>query len=244
MIKLSKRNINKKIIHIIIGLVALGTIALMAVFVKAFSLPKKQVNEDIREYTESIEKNTDWQGLEEYDKQSMINDNHSDLHSYFMTFPDDLSNIENGRYMSQLDANIISTTGYVVLEAEYNDANYEKEVSRIANITCTIEDSSSEGDETITQGVRYDEKAYNYPAYIAADGNCGTYEYALLDEVDNRIIYVVLKYISDEDKNLLKDYLKENVAEYDESGTETWKKFSIYAYQFPGSKYLMVYSEE
>ncbi|MBO6284394.1 MAG: hypothetical protein J6M63_10745, partial [Pseudobutyrivibrio sp.] len=61
-----------------------------------------------------------------------------------------------------------------------------------------------------------------------------------------KIIYVLVKYISEtdiEEINAMGNYLKADTSEYEESGVETWKKFSIYSYQFPGTKELSGYEE-
>ena len=60
------------------------------------------------------------------------------------------------------------------------------------------------------------------------------------------IIYVLVKYISEtdiEEINAMGNYLKADTSEYEESGVETWKKFSIYSYQFPGLNELCVYGD-
>ena len=122
----------------------------------------------------------------------------------------------------------------------------DEELARLSNISLTIENGRVDSDEKITQDIMYDESMYVYPAYIAADGNCGTYEYALLDESECKIIYVLVKYISEtdiEEINVMGNYLKADTSEYEESGVETWKKFSIYSYQFPDSNELCVYGD-
>ena len=185
-------------------------------------------------------------GIENYDKEALVSENHSDLDSYFKVFPDDTANMVEANYVSKLPSNLVGTTGYTILEATYSKDDYDEELARLSNISLTIENGRVDSDEKITQDIMYDESMYAYPAYIAADGNCGTYEYALLDEAQCKIIYVLAKclYETDiEEMNAMGNYLKADTAEYEETGIETWKKFSIYSYQFPGTKELSGYGE-
>ncbi|MBP3263510.1 helix-turn-helix domain-containing protein [Pseudobutyrivibrio sp.] len=185
-------------------------------------------------------------GINNYDKAALVSENHSDLDSYFKVFPDDTANMVEATYVSKLPSNLVGTTGYTILEATYSKDDYDEELARLSDISLTIENGRVDSDEKITQDIMYDESMYVYPAYIAADGNCGTYEYALLDESECKIIYVLVKYISEtdiEEINAMGNYLKADTSEYEESGVETWKKFSIYSYQFPGTKELSGYEE-
>ena len=185
-------------------------------------------------------------GIENYDKTELVSENHSDLDSYFKVFPDDTANMVEATYVSKLPSNLVGTTGYTILEATYSKDDYDEELARLSNISLTIENGRVDSDEKITQDIMYDESMYAYPAYIAVDGNCGTYEYALLDESECKIIYVLVKYISEadiEEINAVGNYLKADTSEYEESGIETWKKFSIYSYQFSGAKELSEYEE-
>ncbi|SHJ02320.1 zf-HC2 domain-containing protein [Pseudobutyrivibrio xylanivorans] len=183
-------------------------------------------------------------GLSAYDKQKLIDENHSDLHSYFMVFPKDVKKVQEGSYTERLHTDIASTSGIVFLNATYSESDYEAEVERLSKISCTIKTQISKKEDEFTQEIMYDDSMYNYPAYIAADGNCGTYEYALLDEENHMITYVLVKYPDDEILRRYKDYLKKDRKSYDDSGTNTWEYFSIYAHQFPGEDGLSIYGGE
>ena len=81
----------------------------------------------------------------------------------------------------------------------------------------------------------YDEESYNYPAYIASDGQSSVYEYALLDDDDNKIVYVYLSYpdslINGGHLVKYKDYLLKDLSSYVFEGN-TLERFSIYYYNF------------
>ena len=85
-----------------------------------------------------------------------------------------------------------------------------------------------------TNYVSYDDTMYNYPAIIAVDGYDNAYEYALLDEENDTIIYVALSYPESLNLKKYNDYLKKDSDEYKISGT-TLDRFSIYSHQFPDS---------
>ena len=53
--------------------------------------------------------------------------------------------------------------------------------------------SASDDGDTVTNSVEYSKKLFAYPAYIAIYASNLSYEYALLDEENNRIIYVYLQ---------------------------------------------------
>ena len=60
---------------------------------------------------------------------------------------------------------------------------FSDEISRLQALSKTIEYN----DEDHTNNVIYDEDSYSYPAYITIDGFGNTYEYALIDQSNNRI---------------------------------------------------------
>ena len=85
---------------------------------------------------------------------------------------------------------------------------------------------------------------YNYPTFIASDGYCSGYEYALLDADNNTIIYVHLAYPDYDELSEYKDYLKKNKEAYDTGDGDTLDRFTIYAHRFPGKDYWTEYSDE
>ena len=167
----------------------------------------------------------DVEGLDKYDKQYLIEEFSGDMTSHFFLFPDDLSNTEDADFRYEYKVGLLDTDASFFLTATYSDEAFEAEVERISGITCTVND----GNEDHTQAVIYDEDMYRYPAYIAIDGYCHTYEYALIDEANNRVIYVLTSY---PDPNHLKeysDYLKKDPKAYDLGNTSTLDRFCIYS---------------
>ena len=101
-------------------------------------------------------------------------------------FPNDTSKLIDGSFDYRRDDDF----GYVFLEANYSAEDYKAEEARF-----TDEDQCY---------ATYDASTYQYPAYVVfngeqderydnTDGVCyEKYEYALMDEANNRIIYVFL----------------------------------------------------
>ena len=168
-------------------------------------------------------------GSEDYDKAKMVSEFSSEMNSEFMIFPEDLNNAVNSEYAYSTKTGLFDTDGYFILKAEYNEEDYNAEVKRLADINCEITFQN----DSYTGYVLYDENMYNYPAYITSDGYDSVYEYALLDEENNTIIYVNLSYPKYVDLKDYEDYLKKDRDEYDDN-KNTLEKFTIYYHRFPG----------
>ena len=83
-----------------------------------------------------------------------------------------------------------------------------------------------------TEKILYDTEMYNYPAYISIDGYDTVYEYALIDEENNRIIYALLSYPRLTDLVKYQEYLKKDKLSYKTDDGSTLEKFSIYSFSF------------
>ena len=167
----------------------------------------------------------DVEGLDKYDKQYLIEEFSGDMTSHFFLFPDDLSGTEDADFRYEYKVGLLDTDASFFLTAEYSDEAFADEIERISGITCTV----SDGQEDHTQAVIYDEDMYNYPAYIAIDGYCHTYEYALIDEANNRVIYVLTSYPDPEHLKEYSDFLKKDPKAYDFGTSTTLDRFCIYS---------------
>ena len=70
---------------------------------------------------------------------------------------------------------------------------------------------------------------------MSSDGYSSVYEYALIDNDNKRIIYVLLSYpniANDEAETVQKDYLKKDLNAYDLKNGSTLERFSIYSFGF------------
>ena len=169
------------------------------------------------------------EGIDKYDKTKLVEKYAGDLNSKLLLFPDSVDGAVEADYHQGLKEGIFDTDGYVFLEVKYSDADYETEKNRLAEVSNVVEDIDWSTNQTITKNtkkVKYDDETYNYPAIIANDGYSDAYEYALLDEKNDTIIYVALSYPEFYQMSKYKDYLKENRSEYQID--DTLNQFTIY----------------
>lgn len=175
-------------------------------------------------------------GIESYDKEYLLNEYGSDLDSGLFIFPDHIDNALTSTYESSLKTGLFDTDGSIFLTATYTDENFEKEIERLSNISCTVFDTNKEDSDYHTTDIIYDTTMYNYPAYIASDGYDNVYEYALVDTENNRIIYILLSYPADliNGAGLIGhlDCLKKDKGSYVTNYGSALEKFSIYSFSF------------
>ena len=165
-------------------------------------------------------------GIEAYDKEAILESYGGDLDCGFFVFPDNIVEMISPTYVCNLDSGLFDTDGYVILHTKYNKEQYQREIERLSEIECTV----SFNEEEVTQQIKYDEKSYAFPAYVAADGFCDTYEYALVNEETYEISYIYLAYPNMEELVEYKEYLKLNSVEYEME--DELNQFTIYAWTF------------
>ncbi|MGN0317445.1 MAG: hypothetical protein ACI4E1_05845 [Lachnospira sp.] len=179
------------------------------------------------------------QGIEKYDKAKMVKEYSADFDSGFFIFPNSIDNAKTARYESKVKTGLFDSDGYFILEAEYDETDFENEISRLSDISCDI----SYNETSVTKQVVYDENMYEYPAYITSDGYDYIYEYALIDELNSRIIYVILSYPEYSKLQDYKEFLKKNADEYNLDNKTVLENFTIYAHKFPGIDGWIEYSD-
>lgn len=172
-------------------------------------------------------------GIENYDKADIVKEHGSDIDSELLIFPDKTDKMVEATFEARLKTGLFDTEGYIILQGRYSESDFEKEVDRISKVECEVSD--------IVAGVRYDDKSYSLPAYVAVDGNNGVYEYALVDSEKYEITYILLSYPDLDELEEYKNYLKLEEAEYREEAT--WDRFSIYSRHFEDGEYVE-YSDE
>lgn len=170
-------------------------------------------------------------GNEGYDKAQIVADFGSEMNSGFFVFPDDPDKAVQKEYSYSTKTGLFDTDGYFILKAVYSDEDFKAEEERLSEISCDINFK----DSSHTNYIMYDDVSYNYPAYVANDGYDHAYEYALLDEENNTIIYVSLSYPQNTDLSGYEDYLKKDPDAYDQHNVSTLENFTIYYFRFPGS---------
>lgn len=177
------------------------------------------------------------QGIEHYDKTAYLTTYSGDLDTGMFIFPDSTENMLNPTFDSNLKTGLFDTDGYIILQAEYTEEKYQAEIERLSSLECSI----TYNGETITQQIRYDEDSYSLPAYIASDGFDNVYEYALIDDANNTIIYILLSYPNPLSLSKYSDYLKTEITAYNIS--DALNQFTIYAHSFDGGNSWIEYSD-
>ncbi len=176
-------------------------------------------------------------GIENYDKNYYVNEYSGDLDSNFLIFPDNTNGMIEPTFKSALDTNMFDTDGYIILRARYEKEQFADEINRLASLQCTV---TFNGEE-VTQKVRYDEHAYHFPAYVANDGFDDVYEYALVDEENNSITYILLSYPQTLELSGYEKCLKKDLMAYEID--DVLNQFTIYAHSFDGGKSWIEYSD-
>lgn len=171
-------------------------------------------------------------GIENYDKAKISEQYRSDLSELFV-FPEDTKDMIEPTFVSSFKTGFFDTDGYMILQAGYDKEDYDAEVKRLSSIECTVDD--------ITIGIKYDDESYALPAYVAIDGFDYEYEYALLDEKNHTITYVILSYPEYVDLSEYEEYLKLDADEY--KIEDTLNQFSIYERYYKDGVYIE-YSDE
>ncbi len=171
-------------------------------------------------------------GVENYDKAKILEQYGGDITELFI-FPDDTTTITKPTFVSSFKIGLFDTFGYMILQGTYDTEDYEAEVMRLSEIECTVTD--------ITLGIKYDEESYALPAYVTVDGFRHEYEYALLDEKNHTITYILLCYPDYDDLHEYVEYLKLDANAYNLE--DSWEQFSIYS-RYSGDGSYIEYSDE
>lgn len=176
-------------------------------------------------------------GIENYDKSYYLDTYGGDLDTGLFIFPDNTEDMINPSFVSRLKTGLFDTDGYLILHTQYSQEKYLAEINRLSNIQCVL---TFNGEE-VTQKVKYDEKTYALPAYVAVDGFDYVYEYALVDERNFSISYILLSYPEYLKMSQYTEYLKLDTSEYNIENV--LEKFSIYAHSFDGGDSWIEYGD-
>lgn len=162
----------------------------------------------------------------------------SDLDSTLSVFPDSVSDDMDVKvFHSSFKSNLFDTAGYIVLDYYLKEDEFEKEIERLQRLEAKIENYDG---ATHTNKVMYVEGEYDYPAYITIDGFRDTFEYALIDEENCRIVCVYLSYVNPQEFPY-EEYLKEDISCYGEIGN--YDEFTMYSYSFDGGDSYVEYND-
>ena len=168
-------------------------------------------------------------GAENYDKSYYISRYGGDLDSNLSVFPDSVEESRVVLYESSFGEGLFDTDGYMILEYRCEAEQIAAEEERLGAISFTIRNTDG---ETFTNNVMYDPDSYPYPAYITNDGFGSTFEYALIDRIGGRIIYIYSAYVIPYSFPY-KEYLKTDSSAYKK---DPLKAFTVYNHSFDGGQ--------
>ncbi len=159
-----------------------------------------------------------WDGHIDYERE--------EIESGLYIFPEDIAKAEDVKYLyyTALDYHSISDI-LIFAEITYSEEDYKTEKERIAGLECKI--PLSENEQPVTKAVDYSEELFYYPAYVAIYGSNLSYEYALMDEENNRIIYIYSK-LKDLNGTLPDEYLPLEFIGKDMYENNSWDNLNIY----------------
>ena len=144
-------------------------------------------------------------------------------------FPKTIEEAEVIDYVYRYMDTLFDPTAEIYLECRYDEEAYQKELERLQGIHAEYKGE--------IQTILYDTESFAYPAYVTINGNDHCYEYALLLG-DERIAYIHMEFIKEEEVMFSADYLPK---EYEKDD----KGYSMYIfYQKDGSGYIVTSSEE
>lgn len=147
--------------------------------------------------------------------------------------PDGSIKVEN-YYYSCKEA-FLTNEYQLFAEISMSREDYLKEVERLENIKIKYVGNQEEYKDMVNTSY-IDEENFNYKAIVTIYSDFGNnYEYALLDENNNRIIYVYLQSVGTNDIKFDKEYLpisKQQDKEPDYAENEEDKDFGYSIYQF------------
>jgi len=119
-----------------------------------------------------------------------------------------------------------SNNFYVICtEMKYSDEEYQKELQRLAEIKCDIYLHADE--KNVCNEIQFSEDLFAYPAYIAIYGSNLSYEYALLNQQENEVIYIYFSHITG-NEILPKEYLPIETWEGNTQDINSWSNTNIY----------------
>lgn len=166
--------------------------------------------------------------IENYNKTQIVEEYGADMDSALFLFPDDMETMLESTFEAKMKSGLFDTDGYIILKARYNKEDYEAEVARIANTKCSVMGIEAE--------VRYDIESYALPAYVAVDGFDYVYEYALVNEANCEVTYVLLSYSESLELGKYQECLKLDMSQYEIE--DVLKQFTIYACESENGVYV------
>ncbi|MBU3136381.1 zf-HC2 domain-containing protein [Clostridium gasigenes] len=142
--------------------------------------------------------------ISDYREFDTIHNEEQCMWSNLYVFPEKINNPDKVKsYYYYCDNKGLFDNSYqMYLESEFSEDEFKEEVKRLSEIKVKYE-----GDEN---SIVYNNNDFKYPAYVAIKDNDCTYEYALVDDENNRVMYVYTRFMYESDIKFDKEYLPKN----------------------------------
>ncbi len=123
--------------------------------------------------------------------------------SAFELFPQNVDGLQVADFYCEWELGFIGSAKVeILLSVNYQQVDFDNEISRI---------------KALGNGrINYDDRNFKFPAYVSVLGYMNTNYYALIDENNTMIHYVLLQLINDEDIDINQDFLPNNYGELGE----------------------------
>lgn len=122
-----------------------------------------------------------------------------------LVFPEKIpQSAEVNQYYFGKDSTLLFDDYQLILDCTLSQEDFEKECGRLSSLNYTV--NVGETGEQVNKEILLDTEHFNCESAYVAQYTDSEYEYALVYEGENRIVYVYLRYMPDEvafDKNYL-----------------------------------------
>lgn len=178
----------KKIgISILIALLTLGLTFIVFMYFVITGAPASKTS-DVRKYGE----------FEKYNC-------YSNLYIFPVEIPDSAVDLNYYYYFRD---ELFDPSCQIYLEYSLSEEDYNSEGKRLSKITIEFEHDSY---KHLNHEIIYDNEHFNYPAYVTVFNNDQTFEYALLNEEEHKIIYVFKQFTANTKVKFDEEYLPQNI---------------------------------
>lgn len=136
-------------------------------------------------------KNSDVSKYGEFRDYSKYSSGSSD----YLVFPESIpESAENVKYYFEHVEEILDPAIQLYLEYELSKEDYDAEIQRLKNIKGYNANTNDYTDEK--NAIKYDDTNYIFPAYVSINDSFDcSFEYVLMDEEQNRLIYIYMTHI-------------------------------------------------
>lgn len=130
----------------------------------------------------------------------------------FELFPEKVDDLEVSDFYCEWELGFIGSAKVeILLSVNYEQVDFDNEILRLKSLG--------------NGKINYDKVNFKYPAYVSVLGYLNTNYYAIIDEANCSVNYVMLQLINAEDININKDFLPNG---YDEFGAVKNISYNIY----------------